>query len=84
MCRPSDRRSTHFDPAGKSCAALTSTSYRAAPGTGSQENCGSTTRASVARLISRGVVVDGQTQSNEATRERAPLIPSASVGVIAQ
>ncbi len=68
----------HFAFGGKSCAELISTSYLAAPGIWSHENCGSKTRASGSRSVTRVAVAVGHVQVNEATdpantSERTPL-----------
>jgi hypothetical protein len=73
-----------FEPGAKSTDELTSTSYFVAPGTGSQENCGSNISSADIRSVTCGVVVEGQDHVNEETGDGAPRLPSESTGTTFQ
>ena len=73
-----------FEPGAKSTDELTSTSYFVAPGTASQENCGSNISSADMRSLTCRVVVDGQDHVNEETGDGVPLLPSESTGTTFQ
>ena len=73
-----------FEPGAKSTDELTSTSYFVAPGTGSQENCGSNISSADIRSVTCRVVVDGQDHVKEETGDGVPLLPSESTGTTFQ
>ena len=73
-----------FEPGAKSTDEFTSTSYFVAPGTGSQENCGSNISGATIRSVTRVVVVDGHDHVKEETGEGVPRLPSESTGTTFQ
>ena len=71
-------------PGDQSSEELISTSYFAAPGTGSHESCGSNVSGSARRSRRLTRVEDGQIHRNDVQADSLPRLRSASKGVTLQ